>query len=83
MHECNVAKRRLYDAFLIAMKLGRDRIRDDLVHEALSCADVTVRSKLMFALAAILATDVVGYSCLIGEDETGRALWSRASRDRS
>ena len=49
-----VAKSRLYDAFLIAQKLGRRRIRNHLVREALTVTDMSVRSKLTFALAAFL-----------------------------
>ena len=49
-----VAKSRVHDAFLIAEKLGRHRIRNHLVREALTVTDMSVRSKLVFALAALL-----------------------------
>jgi hypothetical protein len=48
------AKRRLRAAFLIARLHGRRRIKGDLVRAALTVDDVTLRSKLMFALAAFL-----------------------------
>jgi hypothetical protein len=49
-----VAKSRLHGAFRIAEFIGRHRIRDDLVRKALAVPDVSVRSKLMFTLAALL-----------------------------
>jgi hypothetical protein len=48
------AKTRLHNAFRIARMLGRHRIRDDLVRKALAVADIRVRAKLMFTLAAFL-----------------------------
>ena len=48
------AKSRLHDAFLIERMLGRHRIRDDLVRKARAVADIRVRAKLMFTLAAFL-----------------------------
>jgi Bifunctional DNA primase/polymerase, N-terminal len=48
------AKSRLHDAFVIARMLGQHRIRDDLVRKALTVADIRVRAKLMFTLAAFL-----------------------------
>jgi hypothetical protein len=50
----HVVKRRLNDAFLIAVKLPQPRMSKALLREARAVPDASVRSKLMFALAALL-----------------------------
>jgi hypothetical protein len=89
------AKSRLHNAFKAAQILGQPRIRLSLVHVALTVSNVTVRSRLMFALAALLLKsnhspeEIVGAVIACGfPRETGAhaVLWARkniAKGDRS
>jgi hypothetical protein len=89
------AKAHFHNVFVITQKLGRHRVRADLVRAARAISNVTVRARLMFTLAAYLTKsncspeEIVEAAIACGfPRETGvhAVLWARkniARKDRS